>query len=261
MNRLNDVKKKLRSYVKQRPLLEIFFQIYIHRKDKPWIEELCRIPADPYFVRIKQNDNGEMEKGILCAVTAGGENDGFFASVRWLLDGLYFCDRFGFYPAASFSDKSLYKSRLFPEDVNVFDYFFNPVSEYSMEDISRHVCAVYEPRNRMLAESMNRDVGYQISHNYIQEMSEIMKKYLSFREDVTEYAEKQMKKAGISDDVLGVHARGTDFRNNYAGHPVYIQPERYFEEIDKAFLEHKYKKIFLATDDKVILKSFIKKYG
>ena len=91
-------------------------------------------------------------------------------------------------------------------------------------------------------------------------MSRIVRKYIRFNDDTERYVSKGVKRLGLENQkILGIHIRGTDYRKQYTNHPVYIDEHEVFERIDG--LIEKYDKLFLATDDKRVLKNFQEKYG
>ena len=61
--------------------------------------------------------------------------------------------------------------------------------------------------------------------------------------------------------ILGVHARGTDFNVGFRDHPIVNLPEEFLRKTKEVFINGKYDKVFLATDDVNILRLFEKELG
>lgn len=254
-----NMKKKLKALLEKSPLSYSILQMCKYRKDKEYIQLIRGLRDNPNIIKLISGEE-KFEKPI-CLINVGEREEGFFACVRWALDALYFCDQYGFTPVVKFSDQSLYLDKNYSETKNVFDYFFEQPSIYETNDLNHHSYIQYTTRNRLLAERMNEGVSYDVTSEYEKEMAEIMKKYLHFNKKTCEIIEKSVKERITSDDVLGVHVRGTDYKGNYKNHPTYILPEEYYPYIKEQLSRGKFKKIYLATDDQEILEKFIREFG
>ena len=74
-------------------------------------------------------------------------------------------------------------------------------------------------------------------------MSKIVEKYLRFNEETKTTLSSDLESKKINSKVLGVHVRGTDYKQNCNEHPVFVEPSDYFEHIDIAF-EKGFEKIY-----------------
>ena len=61
--------------------------------------------------------------------------------------------------------------------------------------------------------------------------------------------------------IIGVHARGTDYKIGYKGHPTAVKSKAYINAAEEAMKACNAKKVFLATDDQEILDDFIAHFG
>lgn len=61
--------------------------------------------------------------------------------------------------------------------------------------------------------------------------------------------------------ILGVHARGTDFKRNYNGHPIAVTAQEYLAEAKNLVETGEYDRIFLATDDTNAVRLFRNEFG
>lgn len=253
------MKEKIKEILAKNDLLYSYFQMWKNRHDKAYISVIRGLRDNPNIITLHQ-DTMKFEKPV-CLIEAGGKNDGFFACVRWALDGLYFCDQYGFAPVIKFSDFSLYRDESFPTDRNAFEYYFEQPTDISIEHLKNHSYVQYSGRNRLLAEGLNSGVNYETTDLYEEKMAEVMGNYLHFNETTRRIIEERVRERIISEDTLGVHIRGTDYKGNYKNHPTYIPPETYYPYVRQALSTGKYRKIYLATDDQEILEAFIHEFG
>lgn len=246
--------------LKDFPWIYNMIRCYVNRKNKDFINAVLRIDKDPFLVTIKQNGNKSFGV-ILCEIHPTGKNDGFFASIRWTLDALYFANELGLVPVVTFTNESMYYDEAYSKTLDPFEYYFNPVSRFTSNDIkeAKNVI-VYSGNNRLFAESLNTCIGYDVSENYIQNMGFIMSKYLSLNENTANYLSDEIEMLNFDAHTLGVHIRGTDYKKKYKNHPSYVSPEMYYPYIDDAINNYGINSIFLATDDDEILQEFQNKY-
>lgn len=253
------MKDKIKNFLSSFPFAYSILQMMKYRKDIDYITLISGLRNNPNIVNLIPGELS-FEKSV-CLVQAGGKSDGFFACVRWALDGLYFCDKYGFIPVIKFHDNSLYNDTEFSKTLNAYEYYFDQPSMITLGDIRTRSYIQYSSRNRLLAENLNNGVNYCVSERYEEEMSYVMKKYLHFNAETQKKINEAVSSRNISQDVLGVHIRGTDYKNNYRNHPAYISPGEYDPFIREAMNSGKFSKIFLATDDQEILEEFIRLYG
>lgn len=252
----------LKELTKRNPLLFDLLLLIKHRHDKTFLKQVYDLRSNPDLVELQVNTSGSKKEGILCQIEVGGENDGFFALVRWVLDALYFCDCYSLYPYIRFPSKNLYYDPEMPAELNTFDYYFQqPFSDTDIRPASYKTTIQYHSRNGLKAEAFNEGVSYHTTNAYIEEMARIWKKYLRFNESTQKNIESVLKKRSIDESVLGIHIRGTDYKLNCKNHPCYIAPSEYYEHIDLAFEKHHFQKLYIATDDSDILSDFVKQYG
>lgn len=252
----------LRKIFEKYPAVFAVMRVLYNRNNLDFINFVNGIKDNPNIAFLVPKTDNEYEGKAICAIQAGTENDGFFACVRWALDGLYFCDQMNFLPIVYFPHNSIYYDESeFANDINPFNYYFDDVSSVNIAELKDKPQIKYHPRNSLLAENMNGGVGYNVSEHYIKEMSYTMKKYLHFNSDVQAYIEQYINDLKITEETLGIHIRGTDYKLNYRNHPNYVGVEDYFREIDSVLVTQKFNNIFLATDDSEILDEFRNHYG
>lgn len=257
-----EMKNNLKQIINKNPLIYSILQLWKYRKDDAYVELVRGLRDNPFIVTLQEGTNATDLNQPICVIQAGGKNDGFFACVRWALDGLYFCDKFGFAPVLKFSDDSLYYDPSMSKEKNPFEYYFEQPFGINVKEVGLSQTIIqYSSRNRLLAENLNGGVNYQVSAEYISQMAQIMQRYLHFNKEIMVNVNNVIKEREVGESVLGVHIRGTDFKGNFKNHPSYIEPELYFRYIDDAVGKFGFEKIYLATDDQDILTEFLEKYG
>lgn len=179
---------------------------------------------------------------------------GFFAMYRAWLEYLYFADVCGYTPVVYAGDHFAYKE----EDPvhgtgNPFEYYFDqPASVTVCESRQSRKVVHSDLVHRQMVELVftGKHSNYKTSRRYMHEMGQIARKYIKFNMPTWEYISDGVRHMGFEKEkVLGVHIRGTDFRACYDNHPVYLEEEDCFREIDRVTDKNSYSKIFIATDD------------
>lgn len=180
---------------------------------------------------------------------------GFFAAYRGVLEYMYFADRGNFYPYVDLSN-SLYSN----SGQNAFEQFFEQ-NDFHKDDNMRSVNSKPEDKDMVSFILTGRKNDYRVSDLYLREMAKMQKKYIVLKPEVQDFVDEGVKRIENLGKVLGIHVRGTDYNKGYHSHPIALKSEDYFEKIDWLVSNHSYNKIFLATDDERVLKSFKEKYG
>lgn len=190
-------------------------------------------------------------------------HSGFFAEHNRLLALLHFADRYGMKPVVRFSPGYCYAEKHPVNGTeNPFEYYFEQPVGISLEQM-RTYRRVFRSRKENSYE-VNRlcgaDNGYQRSEAYLDEMARITAKYIRLNARIREKMERDVQTALGGGRILGVHVRGTDFKQNFNGHPVKVGVEEYLEAAAGVFREGKYECVFLATDDEEAVEKFQKRF-
>lgn len=256
------IKEMIKKAMKKFPTLNAIAMMILQCKNADFIEYVIGIKDNPYLIKGYPGSDKKYNGKPVCFIVAGGRNDGFFACLRWALDGLYYSNQMRFTPCVVFPKDSLYKDNdLFSDEVNPFYYYFDATSEIDYYHISKYPIVEYCQRNALLAEKLNGGINYTVNSEYINTLAKIVKQYLHFNSSTIKILNNHLLNHQIDGLMLGVHIRGTDYKGNYRNHPKYIAPEDYYKEIDLEMEKIGYKKIYIATDDIGILDSFKNYYG
>ena len=142
---------------------------------------------------------------------------------------------------------------------NVWDMYFEPVSEFSVED-------VYNSKNVLLAyDGMKTKNPYLYEQDILADYPGLIKKYLHIKPDVIDFCEKQAAKVvpqGVK-NYIGVVGRGSDYNMqlsgklaNYLMRP--LSGEEILEKTSALFQKGGYDGIFLATEDDKVFDIFMR---
>ncbi len=251
------IKKQIKKIIKKNDFLFALAHLVQNRKNK----ELMKAFADTSNVVIIQPSVNCLNKSPVCFLDVD-TICGLFWYVRVVLEMLYYCDCMGFVPQIQWS-KSLYYDESITNTNNPFEYYFKQPKAISDDELLGRPTVIYAPGKSLL---VRKFIGaesdlYIGSDQYVDALSTVAKKSFFFNSETKAVIENFINKYSIDDESLGVHARGTDFRNHYYGHPVFIEPAEYFEYVDHAISEYGFKKVFLATDDQRILDEFLAHYS
>ena len=103
--------------------------------------------------------------------------------------------------------------------------------------------------------------SYFPNDNNIKMLADSFKKHIFLNDKTQDYISKNKKNILSNNRVLGIHARGGDFKQEFKKHPHHVFPEEYLKKAKEEFASGKYEQKFLATDDENILKIFIDCFG
>ncbi len=170
-----------------------------------------------------------------------------YMHIRWILAE-------GYIPVV---DLHLYPNQyLNTEEENMWEYFFEPVSDVSTKEAyeSENVISAYENGIVLSEAKINPYQGKWGARSF---NSEEFSKIIRFNKDTKEYIEAKMPKE-LSGRVLGIVMRGTDYRAWRKGTvdiETFLQACLHY----KNKLEYEY--IFLATEDAEYFEIFKKSFG
>lgn len=188
---------------------------------------------------------------------SGNTKKAFCATLRVTLDRLLFAEHYGLIPVVEWGEQlTFYDSEMDKVTKNVFDYYFEPVSgiNYGEIDNFSDVVIANDLQGCFLIE---HPYGYELQQNEIERLGKIYKKYICLNKNTQEYIDKNINRIMNNGRILGVHARGTDFKKGFKNHPKVISSDMYIENARALFETGNYDKIFIATEDINILNSFI----
>ncbi len=230
-------------------------------KNKEFVQDVLEIDKNPSYIKLC---NVEKANGRVAYIAQTMGCDGFFAELRFILHEIYFADKYGFTPVATMPKVSCYAEK---EPVNgsnnPFEYYFNPVSDIPYDQAEKEYA--YVRHNWIQRRQIEQDTGmvvnnYKITDEYMETVSKIVSKYLSYNEIVATYLQENVKPIQ-GKKVLGVHVRGADFKRGYKNHPHMVTVEEYLQMAKEQFEKGGYDVLFLATDDQEAIEKFSAIFG
>lgn len=209
------------------------------------------------------------EQGVLYHIYMEESHSGFFADHNRLLEYLYFADYYNLTPVVEYTDKYCYAEQHPVNGTdNPFEYYFMQPAGIKLDDLKSVGVSLHSRKeNIMLAKQLDeKKEGYTKSEEYLKQMGYIASKYIKLRPEVEAYVRNEIeqllqKGKKTTEKILGVHVRGTDFKQNYNGHPVAVTLQEYIKETAGLFQSGGYTKVFLATDDANAIRVFEKEFG
>lgn len=189
---------------------------------------------------------------------------GFFADHNRLLAMLYFADKYDMKPVVKYHAGYCYAEKHPVNGTeNPFEYYFEQPAGIGLDSISacKRVFRSRKENSYEVNKLCNDPNGYARSEEYLNEMARITAKYIRLNAIVRTKMEEEIYKLLGDGSVLGVHIRGTDFKQNYNGHPVVVGIDEYLEATADTLEKGGYEKVFLATDDSAALEKYRKHFG
>ena len=181
---------------------------------------------------------------------------GFFALIRSVLDFLRCSSQLGFIPVIFWGENNTYYDMdLDYLTKNAFEYYYEPVSSISYQDVMQCKNVV---EARVTQYTLRGDGGfYSIKDNFLFDYANLYNKHLHLNGRTKTYLEKELKCHFPGGRTLGVHFRGTDFKQNLVKHPRYISPDEYLRKTVEIVEKGRYDRVFLATDDSDALEMYM----
>lgn len=184
----------------------------------------------------------------------GMSSFGFFAYWKHALIGLEFAERYNLTPVIDWTQNSSYYEKNGVNGIkNAFEYYYEPVSDVSVDDALHSKNVVFfskHARGRV-----------EISYNDPDEevFVSVCKKYIHVKDDIEKSMLREISPLLNGKKTVACHVRGVEW-GNVKNHPVPIEMDQYFDKVDYCFA-HGFEQLFLATDSEDTIECFKNKYG
>lgn len=209
---------------------------------------------------IIENNGERVHDFVIYHIYYNNDKAGMFAILKEILNYIVFADKYQLYPVVELGKKINYYDEEFSKEMNPFNYYFMPYNGITIEDY-QHSSRVVEAKPEDIIAFCRTQEGYKYEDR-IQLYARNYKKYFNLEPHIKEAIQIDINKLWSGgDSVLGVHIRGTDYKNSYNRHPVYVLVEEYIAAIKEAMQDHTYKMIFVATDEQEALKKIKSTFG
>lgn len=246
--------------LKKNEKLVLWNRFRINRNKPDFREFVLNGYLNPEYVNIE--NYGEEYPGMTFYVAdEQGYGVGFFAELGVTLIKLYYADHHGFTPFITWGENYLYweKSGIDGEE-NAFRYFFEQIDGIDSIKDAAHVIRSQYTHYEWVKKRFDA-VSYDVSEEYVNAMTDMMKKYIRYNQKTEDYLKKEYTDLLGDKKTIAVHYRGTDFKRNYNNHPIMVRIEQEIEEVKKLLDTKDYEQIFLATDDESAIRAFEKEFG
>ena len=223
---------------------------------------------NPHKVRnIQIHELGDKNAGKVIMLMNNRLGHGGFCGL-WIyyLNRLAFSDKMGFYHVMNCVQSDFYQEdHPINGTRNVFEYYFQQPCGISLKSAWKSQMVVFDYNcddyGYNDAFHVGGEIDYTFKNDDIKQFAELQKKYIRLQPNIEKRIRKQINTLLGDSKVLAVHARGTDYKIAYKGHPLPITPEDYLESAIIKAKEIGAEKIFLATDDSSIVKIFKNRLG
>lgn len=180
--------------------------------------------------------------------------DGFCATLIYIIYFLLFAKEHGFTPVIKLSQDFAYFDREKSKEIpNPWEYYFVTGDDSYDESKAFNVC--YGDHHHLGMIKKRYDLSPYKTDNYndgkiFDLCLPLIREYMVLKPEIINEASDILRpvteKGGM---VLGVHFRGTDYKQGFDRHPVYVDADQTIEEIVKAMDTGKFDAVFVATDD------------
>lgn len=191
---------------------------------------------------------------------------GFCALWIYYLNRLSFSDKMGFYHVFNCTESEVYQeNHPIHGTRNVFEYYFQQPCGISLKSAWKSKSVIFDCNCDDYGFFDSFHVGGSIDYTFtdkdIEDFAELQRKYIRLQPHIKSKIDKQIHRLIDGHKVLAVHARGTDFKVGYKGHPIVVEPQEYLYEALKMAEKIGADRIFLATDDETFLNVFEEALG
>lgn len=250
---------KVKLALKNNPRTGILILTITSLRDRDKCKNILDLVMSPYVMNVQRTSGTKASDKWIYFINLDKEYqyNGFCSIIKMLLYFLSYAECFDFAPIVFIGSSTMYYEQNIGE--NVFEYYFDPVSNYNYKDILQYkkvVCS--KPYDIILYGKIG---GYDIpSEEEIEFMGNVYKKYMKLNKRTKKSFEKFLEEIAKY-KTIGVHVRSTDFNKGYNRHPIAVEPSEYLEKTIEIFNSKDYEKVFLATDDADVISLFQKNLG
>lgn len=188
---------------------------------------------------------------------------GFCAEMHHILYKLMFADEHALMPRIVWGRGSpYYEAGYNYTNNNAFEYYFEPVSEASKYSCCELKNLIRSDVKHILKYQNMVNGSYSPNDDNIRLLAQSFKKHIRLNEQTQRLISDGINCVCNSNNrILGIHARGGDFKRGAKNHPYCVAAEKYLDAAKQEFATGNYDKVFIATDDKNILEVFLGYFG
>ena len=250
---------QLKELLSKRPFLYAIYKLLKYHNNKDFLNRVNNQTPEFYLPR----NTFHLSTGRTYYVM---ERDwginGFFAIMSFCLMDFAVADSLGFIPYVNIN-QSLYNVKGGWRGVdNMYEYYFMQPIPDSLERIKREENFFYaKASNRAgIRDVFEEHEIYAYSDEQLQYLGSIAKKYMRIRPELEQELNAEITEILGNRKTIGIHFRGSDYRQGFKSHPLALTVEQYYDCIDEA-MKVGFEQIFLATDDAAAVEAFRVRYG
>jgi len=241
--------------------------MYKNRNDQQYVDYITNVSPD-HFRLCRQSVNVLDHTSYYLIRISDDKVAGFFAMYRLILTSMLLADSLGMIPYVYITGTLYNVDGGIDGTDNLFEYYFEKTVNITIEDLLKnHNCFTFERKHSKLIDNTyfkNKYTlvnGYDVNEDYLKSLGNISKKYVKMKQSIYEDLSKSIDKIlNRNGKVLGIHFRGTDYRQSHVGHPVNLEIEDYYPYIDDA-LNNGFNYVFVATDEQQVIEKLLNKYN
>lgn len=249
----------------QNKVKQLKFAVYCYKKgqDSRFVNMVKQF-ADRHDLIYVESYGDKRISDTVFLIDMEESHSGFFAEHNRLLAMLYFADKYDMKPVVRYPAGYCYAEKHPVNGTdNPFEYYFEQPAGIGLDEIlsCKRVFRSRKENSYEVNRLCDDPNGYSRSEEYLNEMARITAKYIRLNDVVGSKMNEEIHRLLGAGKVLAAHVRGTDFKQNFNGHPVSIGADEYLEETVRTFETGGYEKVFLATDDSMALKKYQERFG
>lgn len=252
--------RDIRKKIKCNPRIDCIYLCLKSLRNIDECKKIIGIKRSPYSIEIKSYGDYAKDKWIyFINLDKQYNTNGFCSLLLYSLLHLAYADAFSFEPVVCWGENTLYYDKAFSTMNNVFEYYFENVSNVPVNKI--HSC--YRVTE---AKGVDRDLFY-LHNRYeqvqgeIERLALIVKKYIRLKPLIKDEFWDELCKFTGNRNTLGVHVRATDFNAGFDNHPKVVTPKEYLETTKDICSKYGFDRVFLATDDAEVVCLFKETFG
>lgn len=181
---------------------------------------------------------------------------GFFSNLMFVLQGIIYSDEHGYVPIVDMENywvSELSSSKKVNGTFNAWCYFFNQVSNYSLNDVYRSKNVILSNGSRILNSEhwfSDRRLLFSANTEKLKYISKIIQKYISLNRPTSNYVgdiKRELK--WQPNETLGIFIRGTNYVSFKGPQAPVPDLALMISEIKTALKTKFIKKLFISTED------------
>ena len=203
---------------------------------------------------------GDKNVGTVFYVIARSPGSGFFSNISYVINHLKVADNYGFVPVVDMENFPNFYNEIDSDSLpsqsagkkNSWDYYFKPVSNYSLSD-------VYQSKSVIVTDG-NWSSNMTMSITSDLQLNRIYQKYVSVTDEIQQLVDEFASSRFTGHKVLGIHFRGQEMKTA-AGHSFPPTPKQMLTKANALIAKHGFTRIFLVTEEKSYLDIFEREFG